>query len=265
MLYAFLKDVSRLRSVILELARRDYQQQNQGSYLGFVWNYLQPLLYVGVLYAIITMGFRHGSNQEGMPYSLYLLSGMTCWLYLVGNLSSITGVIRAYSFLVKKVDFRLSILPIVKLLSSFLPHLVLVLLMLVLGGCAGFAPGWHSLQLIYYYLCMAAMLTGVGWITSSTTLFVRDISNAVGIVVQFGIWLTPIFWSIQQLPEKYQWIAKLNPAWYLINGYRDSLTGAHYFWDYPVESLTFWGFCLSSLAIGAAVYRRLKPHFAEVV
>jgi ABC-type polysaccharide/polyol phosphate export permease len=265
MLLGFLKDMVRLKGLIYELARRDYQQQNQGSYLGFVWNYLQPLLYIALLYAVITLGFRHGSDEDGMPFGLYLLSGMICWLYFSANLVSITGVVRAYSFLVKKVDFRLSILPFVKLLSSLPPHLLLVTLMLAVAWASGYPPGLHSLQLIYYYLCMVTLLSGLGWITSSTSLFVRDIGNAVGIFTQFGLWLTPIFWDIQHVPVQYQWIVKLNPASYLVAGYRDSLTGEHYFWQRPEESLLFWTVTLLLLCIGTTVYRRLKPHFAEVI
>lgn len=265
MLYGFVKDLVRFKGMIFELARRDYQQLNQGSYLGFVWNYLQPLLYIGVLYGVFTLGFRQGAIQDGLPFGLYLLSGMICWLYFAANLTSITGVIRAYSFLVKKVDFRLSVLPFVKLLGSLLPHLLLVALLLVVASLNGYPPGLHSLQLLYYYLCMATLLTGLGWITSSTSLFVRDISNAVGIFTQFGLWLTPIFWSITQVPQQYQWIAKLNPAYYLVTGYRDSITGAHYFWQRPEESLIFWSINLALLVLGTTVYRRLKPHFAEVV
>lgn len=265
MLLGFLKDLVQLKGIILELAKRDYQQQNQGSYLGFVWNYLQPLLYISVLYAVFTLGFRQGATQDGLPFGLYLLSGMICWLYFAGNLSSIAGVIRAYGFLVKKVDFRLSVLPFVKLLSSLLPHTVLLGLLLLTASLNGHPPGPHTLQLLYYYLCMAALLVGVGWITSSASLFVPDIRNFVGLVTQFGLWLTPIFWSPSHVPQPYQWVVHLNPVSYLVTGYRDSLTGNHYFWERPQESLIFWAITLSLLAIGTMTYRRLKPHFAEVV
>ncbi|MNZ97014.1 Teichoic acid translocation permease protein TagG [compost metagenome] len=265
MLLGFLRDTVRLKGVILELAKRDYQQINQGSYLGFIWNYLQPLLYIGVLYAVFTLGFRQGATQDGLPFGLYLLSGMICWLYFAGNLSSITGVIRDYGFLVKKVDFRLSVLPFVKLLSSLLPHILLLALLLIAAELSGIRLGLHTLQLIYYFLCMASLLVGLGWISSSASLFIPDIRNLVSIITQFGLWVTPIFWSVYQVPQSYQWLTGLNPVSYLVTGYRDSLTGARYFWERPQESLLFWGITLILLAVGTLVYRRLKPHFAEVV
>lgn len=264
MVKGFISDLYKSRSLILELARRDYKQQNQGSYLGMVWNYLQPLLFIAVMYSVFTLGFR-SSKAEGMPFSTYLVSGMVCWLYFSSNLSSITGVIRSYSFLVKKVDFRLSILPIVKILGSILPHIFLAFVALSLATYQGFAPGWHTLQFVYYYFCMVALLLGLGWLTSSTSVFVKDVSNIIAIITQFGFWLTPIFWKIENMPERIQWVLKLNPAYYLVTGYRDAVTGASYFWQRPEETALFWLVTLTLLIFGITVFKKLKPHFAEVV
>lgn len=264
MLKGFVLDLIKSRGLILELAKRDYKQQNQGSYLGMVWNYLQPLLFITVLYSVFTLGFRSG-EAEDMPFSIYLVSGMVCWLYFSANLSSIGSVIRSYSFLVKKVDFRLSVLPIVRLLSSFPSHFFLLLVALALAAYQGIFPGWHTLQFIYYFFCMVILLLGLGWFTASTSIFVKDVSNVVSVITQFGFWLTPIFWQIENMPDKIQWILKLNPAYYLVTGYRDAITGAHYFWQRPEESLLFWSVTLLFLVLGAAVFKKLKPHFAEVI
>ncbi len=265
MLKAFFIDLIKSRSLIFELAKRDYKQQNQGSYLGLAWNYLQPILFVAVLYSVFTLGFRSGSDSDEMPFSIYLVSGMICWLYFTANLTSITGVIRSYSFLVKKVDFRLSILPIVKIISSFFPHAVLLFMAIVLAIYQGILPGWHSLQFIYYYGCMVALLLGLGWLTSSTSIFVKDVSNVVSIITQFGFWLTPIFWRIDSMPENIQWILKLNPAYYLVTGYRDAISGGLYFWQRPQETLIFWSVTCILLVSGIVVFKKLKPHFAEVI
>jgi|TARA_B110000908_G_C10255697_1_gene455298 lipopolysaccharide transport system permease protein/teichoic acid transport system permease protein len=265
-LKSFVLGLVRSRNLIFALVKRDYKQQNQGSYLGLVWNYLQPLLFVTVLYSIFTLGFRSGDNLDGMPFSVYLVSGMVCWLYFSANLTSITSVIRTYSFLVKKVDFRLSVLPIVKIISTALPHLILFSLTIVLAYYHGMKPGLHTMQFVYYFACMVLLLLGLGWLTSSTSIFVKDISNVVAIVTQFGMWLTPIFWRIETMPENIQWALKLNPVYYVVSGYRDSLTGQTYFWQRPIlETLTFWVVTLALLLIGALVFRRLKPHFAEVM
>jgi ABC-type polysaccharide/polyol phosphate export permease len=262
----FVLDLWRSRSLIMDLSKRDYRQQNQGSYLGMVWNYLQPILFIAVLYSIFTFGFKSGADVGNIPFSIYLVSGMICWQYFSSNLTAITGVIKSYSFLVKKIDFRLSTLPIVKLISSLLPHIVLSLLAVALAFYQGIAPGFHTLQLIYYYLCMVLLLLGLGWLTASTSVFVKDVSNVVSVVTQFGLWLTPIFWHIDKMPEKIQWILKINPMYYVVTGYRDAITGGIYFWQRPLsETIIFWATAMFFIIVGAVAFRRLKPHFAEVV
>lgn len=263
-LISFLREIYKTRGLIWELAKRDYKQQNQGSYLGVIWNYLQPMLFVGVLYAVVTLGFKTGIESD-IPFGLYLVTGMVCWLYFVGNLNAMANVIRNYSFLIKKVDFRLSVLPIVKLLSAFLPHLILTGLVVIVAASQGYSPSWHLLQLIYYYLCMALLLLGVGWLTSSTNIFIKDVGNVVNVISQFGFWLTPIFWHVETMPEKIQWLLKLNPVYYLVTGYRDALLSQQWFWKRTEESLVFWAITLMLIVSGAYVFKKLKPHFAEVI
>ena len=264
MITSFLHDIYKSRNLIWELSKRDYKQQNQGSYLGVFWNYLQPILFVTVLYAVFTLGFKTG-NDTNIPFSLYLISGMVCWLYFVENLNAMTNVIRNYSFLVKKVDFRLSILPVVKLTSTFLPHLILTTLAIGFSASQGWTPSWHLLQLIYYYICMALLLLGVGWLTSSTNIFIKDIGNIVSVISQFGFWVTPILWQVETIPQKFQWILNLNPAYYLVTGYRDAILSQQWFWHKIEESLIFWGITLTLVVLGVYVFKSLKPHFAEVI
>lgn len=220
------------RSLLFDLARRDYQQQYQGAYLGFLWVYIQPLLFIGVLYLIFTLGLR-AQQTMAVPFALYLICGMVCWTFLSGNMSSIGSVVSSHAFLVKKVEFDLSILPFVKILSSMTSHVFLLCVAIGLAWYQGFHPSWYTLQVFYYFLCMCVLLTGVGWITSSTSVFVRDVSNVVAIVTQFGFWLTPIFWNLSMLPAQYQWIIKLNPAYYLVSGYRDAILLGIPFWHRP--------------------------------
>jgi ABC-type polysaccharide/polyol phosphate export permease len=110
-----------------------------------------------------------------------------------------------------------------------------------------------------------SILLGLGWLTSSTNLFVSDVANIVAILIQFGFWLTPIFWNISMIPQQYHWIIKLNPVCYLIQGYRDSLVAHVPFWDHLLQGAYFWVLTAVLLLSGIAVFGKLRPHFAEVV
>ena len=260
----FLLDIYVKRAVLYELAKRDFQQQYMGSYLDLIWVFLQPLIFIGILYAVFTFGFRSGQSSD-MPFSIYLITGMVAWLYFSDILSVTAGVISSHAYLVNKVDFRLSILPIVKILSALVSHLFFILLAIGIAWFHGYAPSVYILQIFYYLFAMVALLLGFGWMTSSTSIFVKDVSKIVSIIVQFGFWLTPIFWNLGMIPQKYQWIIKLNPVFYIIRGYRDSLVLKIPFWSHLFDTIYFWSFTAIVLFCGIAIFGKLRPHFAEVV
>jgi len=256
--------IFRQKSAIYELAKRDFQTQNKDTYLGIIWGYIQPLTYVLLLVVVFSIGLRTNPGGE-VPFVVYLICGMIPWQFFSTTLSSLTQVVKTHSFLVKKGDFSLSILHVSKILSSLAPHLVLLLVTIIVCWFYGFPPGFHTLQLIYYLALMFILLLGLGWISSSTSLFVPDVANVVNIITQFGFWLTPIIWNISRVPPKYQWIVKLNPMCYIINGYRDSLFYGTPFWAKPEETLYFWVVTAVVLLAGVVIFRRLKPHFGEVI
>jgi len=200
-----------------------------------------------------------------MPFSVYLISGMIAWMFFASILNMSANIVRSYSFLVSKVDFRLSILPIVKIVSDFVPHLFFVLLAIIVAWMNGYAPSLYTLQIFYYLFCMTTLLLGLSWITSSTNLFVKDIAQVVSIITQFGFWMTPIFWNLNSIPDQFQWVVKLNPMCYVVLGYRDSLVYKIGFWHHPLGTLYFWGVTGVILFAGITIFGKLRPHFAEVV
>jgi ABC-type polysaccharide/polyol phosphate export permease len=111
---------------------------------------------------------------------------------------------------------------------------------------------------------MSVLLLGLGWMTASTSIFVSDVKKLVMVLIQFGFWLTPIFWNISKIPEKFRWIIELNPMYYIVTGYRDSIITQVPFWERG-NTIYFWCFTLVCLYLGISIYRKLRPHFAEVI
>ena len=209
------------------------------------------------------MGFRAGVSSD-MPFSIYLVTGMVAWLHFASNFSANTDAIRGYSFLVKKVDFRLSVLPIVQMLSSLIVHFVMTIAAICIAWMQGYPPSIYTLQLFYYLFAMSTLLLGLGWMTSSMSIFAKDIAKVVAIFIQFGFWLTPIFWNISMVPDRHKWIIELNPMYYIVEGYRDSIVAQVPFWERD-NTLYFWVITVLLLFFGISIYRRLRPHFAEVI
>ena len=260
----FLNDIYNKRSILFELAKRDFQKQYMGSYLGFIWVYLQPLLFVSVIYVIFSLGLKGGALVDDVPFVVYLITGIVPWFYIAENLNSNTKVIKQHSFLLKKVDFRLSMLPIVNIMSSVVPHIFLVAICFVLMIINDLSFSFYIFQLVYYFIAMMSLLLGIAWLTSSAQLFIPDVAKFIGLITTFGFWLTPIFWNINNIPAQYQWLVNLNPFTYIVQGYRDSLYLGIGFWEKPYEGLVFWIITSFFLIVGIVVFKKLRPHFAEV-
>jgi len=262
--YRFLKHIVESRELLFTLIKNDFKKQYLGSYLGLVWAFIQPLIFMVVIWFVFTYGFRSAPHGD-TPYFLWLASGLIPWFFISNALSAGTNAITSNSFLVKKVSFRVSILPLVQIGSSLILHVGLVLFLIVMFLFYGFKPSVYWLQLPYFTLCAALFILGVSWFTASIRVFVKDMSNIITVLIQIGFWATPIFWNINMISPKHQWILKLNPAYYIIEGYRNTFVNHIWFWEMPNVTIYFLSMTGFVFVIGAIVFKRLRPHFGDVL
>lgn len=262
--FKFLLDLFRNRSLILQLTARDFKTRYLGSYLGLLWAFIQPAVTILIFWFVFEVGFKSAPVSD-IPFILWLITGIIPWFFIADTLASATNSIVENSFLVKKVVFRVSMLPIVKLLSALLIHLFFVLVIFGFFIAYGIRPTLYSLQVFYYGFAMIILLLGLSWLTSALIIFLKDVGQVVAMCLQFGFWLTPIFWRVGMIPQKYQIFIKLNPVYYLVQGYRDCFINELWFWEYPVYTLYYWGVAAFVFVVGAVVFNRLRPHFADVL
>jgi lipopolysaccharide transport system permease protein/teichoic acid transport system permease protein len=123
----------------------------------------------------------------------------------------------------------------------------------------------YNLQFLYYAFGLALLALGLGWLVAAVNVFHRDLGQALNIVLQAWFWLTPIIWGLDMVPEKYRVILKLNPLSYIAEGYKSSFLFRQSFWGDLGYGLYFWAFTAVVLFIGAVVFIRLKPEFADVL
>lgn len=263
----YLIELFHKRLVIYQLARQDFRNRYLGSSLGFVWTLIQPLVMMLILWFVFTLAFRV-SAIRGMPFVAWFLPAMAAWSFFAEALSLSTSVFQEYAFLVKKVNFQIAVLPLVKILSCLAVHGIFLLIVIVILLCNHVPVSWYWLQTLYYAAGLVVLLQGVSWITSSLNVFVRDVAYIVNILLQFGFWLTPIFWDVGMLsPEHrpYLILLKLNPLYYIVDGYRRSFLFHEPFWTDAAGAALFWLMTALMLTLGAGLFRRLKPHFADVL
>ena len=262
--FNFLFDLYRSRALILQLTNRDFKSRYLGSYLGLLWAFIQPTVTILIFWFVFQVGFK-SAPVDNFPFLIWLVIGLTPWFFIADSISSATGSIVESSFLVKKVVFRVSMLPIVKILSALVIHVFFIIAILLLCFLYEVYPSVYSVQVLYYSFSMFVMLLGLSWLTSALIIFLKDVSQVVAMFLQFGFWVTPIFWSINNIPDKFHFYIKLNPIFYIIQGYRDSFIEQVWFWERPLYSVYYWGVTATIFVVGAVVFNRLRPHFADVL
>ena len=261
-LVPFLHQAIQSRRIVFDLACRDFKSRYLGSYLGIVWAFINPLVTILVFWFIFDMGFKSKPVAD-FPYILWLVSGIVPWFFFSDAWTSAATAIIESQYLVSKVVFRVSLLPIVKIASTFVVHLFLVFVTMILFLLYGRLPTLTYLQIPYYIFSMLVLLLGLAWLTSAVTVFVRDLGHLIRIILQLLFWLTPILWSIDILPKNFQNIIKYNPVYYIVQGYRNCFISNQWFWDAPYEAACYWIITCKVLMLGANTFKILRPHFSD--
>jgi len=260
----FFKDLYQNKRLIVSLANNDFKTKYAGSYFGVIWAFIQPICTILVFWFVFEIGFRSAPVQD-VPFSLWMACGLIPWFFFSDAWSGATNAFMEYNYLVKKVVFKISVLPVVKILSALLVHCFFIVFLFALFACYQIYPTVAALQLFYYTFCLCALVVGLSFITASIVVFFKDLGQLIAIILQFGMWLTPIMWSIDIMPAKFLGIIKMNPMYYVVDGYRNAMIYGHpLFYDVKL-TLYFWVVTISLFVIGIVLFRKLRPHFADVL
>lgn len=259
------------RKLIFQLAKNDFKTKFAGSYLGIVWAFIQPIVTVLVYWFVFEKGLKAGgvntSAGISVPFVLWLVAGLVPWFFFQDALIGGTNALTEYSYLVKKVVFKISILPIVKVLSALFVHVFFIVFTLCLYAGYRYFPTVYMLQILYYTFCTFVLVLGLSYMTCAIVGFFKDLTQVINILLQVGVWMTPIMWNIDtmELPPVLITIFKLNPMYYVVAGYRDALINQVWFWEKAPMTLYFWIVTILILGAGMTIFKRLKVHFADVL
>jgi len=250
------------RYLIWELIKREVAAQYIGSCLGFIWAIINPLALILIFWFVFGFGLKV-KPLNNIPFVIWLTAGMAAWFNFSEIWTRSTSIVVANPHLVKKVRFPTSILPVVNVGAALVSHVVFLgLLLVLLWGYQIPITFWVG-QALYYYLAMVILVLGLSWLTASINVFFRDTYQVVQLLLQIGFWATPIFWDINIMPPIVRTILKVNPIYYIVQGYRNSFIYGIPFWQDWRWGLYFWSVTVLILLIGALVFRRLRPHFAD--
>ncbi len=259
-----LGSLHRHRSLIWQLAVHDLRSRYASTLIGSVWAIVNPAITILVFWFVSVYGLRV-SFEEGPPYYLILFCGFVPWLMFNDAVTGGAAGILSHSYLVRKIAFPLEILPIVKIVSATIVHLFLMALLLLILILSGVHPTLHVFEGLYFLVAMVTFAAGLAWLLSALQVFSTDLGHALGAAMTIWFWVTPILWPLQNLKGTALWIVQLNPVLYVVEGYRNAFLYAR-----PLSALWpldiyFWAVTAAMLLVGASVFRRLKPHFADVL
>ena len=257
------------RKLVWKLAKNDFKKRYAGSYLGAVWAMAQPVVTVVMYWIVFDKVFNTRSQMLAsgveVPYVLYLTAGLVPWFFFQEAVNHGMMAMVEYNYLVKKVVFNISVLPIIKVIGALFTHLFFVGVLLIVGTCYGYHPTIYTIQILYYCLCLFLLVLAISYINCAIVVFFRDLQQIVGIALQIGMWATPILWDIHMVPDQLKPFFKLNPMVYIVNGFRMSVYGDEWFWEHFYSSAYFWILLMLLFTIGSLIFRKLKVHFADVL
>ncbi len=260
----FIIDIAKNRNVLWALAKNDFKARFINSFLGIIWAFLQPLTTLLVFWFVFEVGFK-SAPINSVPFVVWFAPAFLIWSYFSEALMASTGSLKEYSYLVKKVNFRVSMIPLVKVISSSYVHIGFIGFIFFLLSIYDIGFSIYNIQVIYYFLCTVILLVGLGWLLSAISVFVSDTINVVTVFIQIGFWMTPIFWSPDTMSPLVQSVLKLNPMFYICRGYRDSFIDYVWFWNRGYTNLYFFVTTSILFVLGALIFKRLRPHFADVL
>jgi ABC-type polysaccharide/polyol phosphate export permease len=267
---ARLRELLRYRDLIRNLVVSEVKTRYKNSVLGFVWSLLNPLAMMLVFTVVFGVLWP---NQQIENFPLYLLCGLLPWNFFSASVFSSTNSVLTNSNLVKKVYFPREVLPISSILAQLVNFLLalLVLFAAILIFRANFSPWLWTLPLII--LIQTCFTIGIGFVLSTLQVFYRDTQMVMEVVMLAWFFLTPVFYTAQQLPDTYQIgnleipvqrvLYILNPMASLINVYRDLL-----YYGYRTDIDFFVRTTLTALlalGFGYWFFTRYSDRFGEEV
>lgn len=253
-----IKEIYEYRTMIQSLVRRDLRGRYKGSVLGFLWTFINPLLQLAVYTIVFSVIMRAGIDK----FYLFLFVALVPWIFFSSSVTNGATSILQQQDMVKKIYFPRQVLPIASVTSCFVNMLlsfVVIFAVLIVSGY-----GINLEAIIYLPAVMAVeyiLALGIALITSALTVYFRDLEHILSIITMAWLYLTPIMYSVDMVPEQFLPIFNLNPMTPIIIVYRDIL----YYKTIPQIATLFQAFVIGILAVlvGNGIFSKLQKGFVE--
>ncbi|WP_026907625.1 ABC transporter permease [Paucisalibacillus globulus] len=255
--------------LIRRLSIYELKSKNKSNYLGMAWEVINPVIQI-LIYWLVFGSIRQRDKIEAapdmeVPFITWLIAAFVLWIFFYQ--STIQGSKSIYSRLrmLSKMNFPMSIIPNYVIFSQLYIHLFMLLITIIIFHLSEFYISVYYIQLIYFIFAAFCFIFAVSLIMSTLSTIVRDVHMFLNATLRMLLYLSPILWQIETLaPEPFPTILKLNPLYYLIEGYRAALFGTNWYlienWHY---TLYFWAVVIILFIFGSVLHIKFRRHFID--
>ncbi|MBR3602244.1 MAG: ABC transporter permease [Lachnospiraceae bacterium] len=248
----------------IEFSINDFKKRYAGSLLGGVWAYIQTIVMVLIYWLVFEFGLKNGS-VEGIPFLPWFISGLMPWLMFSDIINNSSNCMFEYNYIVKKIVFDIDIIPLSKTLVCLFVHSFFLLVCIAVTIGYGVFQGTYTMWVLYYFGALVMLVLPLTFALSTICVFLKDFPQIVSIVLNAAMWATPIVWNIDVVPESIKWIFKINPMYYIINGFRDALVYGGEYRSSILYTVFFWGVVVALWFACMKLYKKMVPHLADLL
>ncbi len=248
-----------------EFTRRDFKGRYAGSALGFLWSFVQPLWSLALFTFLFStvMKISPGIGERTDNFAIFLFCGLLPWMALQEGITRATTAITDNSGLVKKMSFPSGLLVLAVVLAALLHEVIAAGLFLVILAVTGHLTLSGLPVLLIAIPLQIALTVGLGFLVASVHVFVRDTAQIISMLMMGWFYLTPIVYPMELVPYHFRPIMEVNPLTVLVTLYREAFLGGGML---PWKALLpLVAAAAISLGVGAWVFYRLKPAFADEI
>jgi lipopolysaccharide transport system permease protein len=256
------RDMWRQRELVYFLVWRDVIIRYKQTVMGVAWAVLRPL--TTTLVMVVVFGKLAGLGVKELPYSLVVLTGLVSWQLFASSLSGASTSVVGNANLIRKVYFPRLIIPFASILPNLIDYLISCAVLASLMVWFRFNPGWRVLALPGLTALTLMTAAGAGLWLGALNVRYRDVANVVGILLQIGVYISPVAFTSAIVPERWRMLYSCNPMAGILDGYRWALLrqDAAIYWPGFFISMSLVGFLFVS---GIWFFRKTERAFADVI
>lgn len=254
--------------LIRRLSLYELKSKNKSNYLGMAWEVINPLIQI-LIYWFVFGSIRQRSDIEivpgyEVPFIYWLIAGFILWNFFYQ--STIQGSKSIYTRLrmLSKMNFPMSVIPNIVIFSQFYIHIFMLGTAFLIFQLSGYYVTVYFIQIIYFMFAAFCLIFAISLTMSTLSTIIRDVHMLLNATLRMLLYLSPVLWQMTILKEPLPTIMKLNPLYYLIEGYRSALFGTEWYfivhWEY---TLYFWAIVVILFLFGATLHIKFRRHFID--